>query len=72
MSEGYGNPPVLILGGVFPNQRYGGHRRRLEKLKGEWGKTICVGTQLSDGYLLWRKMVFSLFMVIKLSPSLHP
>lgn len=44
-SEGDGNPTVLILGGLFPNQRYGGLRRRLEKLKDGWGKTTCVVTQ---------------------------
>ena len=72
MSEGDGNPSVLILGVVFPNQRFGGLRRRLEKLKDRWGKTTCVVTQLADGYLLWREMFFTLFMVINLSPSPLP
>lgn len=41
LSEGDGNPPVLIFGDVFPKQR----ARRLEKLKDRWGKTMMVVTQ---------------------------
>jgi len=42
LSEGDGNPPVLIFGDVFPKQRAG---RRLEKPKDRWGKTTMVVTQ---------------------------
>lgn len=69
LSGGDGNPPVLIFGGGFPNQRYGGLGRRLEKLKDRWGKTTLVVTQLADGYLSRREMFFSLFMAINLSYS---
>lgn len=69
LSGGDGNPPVLIFGGGFPNQRYGGLRRRLEKLKDRWGKTTLVVTQLADGYLSRREMFFSLFTTINLSHS---
>lgn len=42
LSEGDGNPPVLIFGDAFPKQKA---ERRLEKPKDRWGKTTMVVTQ---------------------------
>lgn len=41
----------------------------MEKLKDGWGNSTCLVTQSADGYLLWRMMFFSSFIVINLSPS---